>query len=215
MRRLLILAFLALVLAIGAPVCPSAEAQLLAPLVTAEGKVACVQGLTGIGRPPRWEAVPDSDAPHGWALAETREDTTDLHFPLCICQGMAAQNLGATLRFKPLSGTKAETAGLVLRAQNADDYYVVAANARDGSVRLFRMIGGRRAQLAAKEGAIARNRWHELKVTMVDDRFEVWLDNAEQFKASDRSLVRPGAIGVWTQADSLVHFGSLLLGPAP
>jgi hypothetical protein len=209
MCRLLLLAFLAL----GAPVAPPAGAQVLAPLVTADGKVACVQGLTGIGHPPRWETVPDSDASYGWALAETREDATNLHFPLCICQGVSAQNLAATLRFKPLSGSKAQSAGLMLRAQSANDYYVVAANALDGSVRLFRMIAGRRAQLAAHEGTIARNRWHELKVSMVDDRFEVWLDDERQFTASDKSLGRAGAIGVWTQADSLIHFGALLLSP--
>jgi hypothetical protein len=209
MRHHLISAFLILAASASSP----AWAQLVAPLVTADGKVACVQGMTGIGHPARWEAVPDSEAPHNWALAETRDDATDLHFPLCICQGVAAQNLGATLRFKPLSGTKAQTGGLMLRAQNANDYYVVAANALDGSVRLFRMVGGRRAQLAAKEGTIARNQWHDLKVTVVEDRFEVWLDGTLQFKARDKSLLRPGAIGVWTQADSLVHFGALVLGP--
>jgi hypothetical protein len=205
MRRLLVL----LLLALATP----AEAQLAPPLVTPDGKVACLQGMTGIGRPAQWEAVADSEAPYGWALAETRQDATDLHFPLCICQGVTAQNLGATLRFKTLSGTKAQTAGLMLRAQNANDYYVVSANALDGSVRLFRMVGGRRAQIAAKEGTIALNQWHELKVMAVDDRFEVWLDNTSLLKASDQTLLRPGAIGVWTQADSLVHFGSLVLTP--
>jgi hypothetical protein len=208
MRRRLLLPLLSLCAWANSP----AEAQLLSPLVTGNGQVACVQGMTGIGRPARWEAVPDSDAPGGWALAETRDDATDLHFPLCILQGVAAQNLGAMLRFKPLSGSKAMTAGILLRAQSATDYYVVAANALDGSVRLFRMTGGRRAQLAVKEGTIAAKQWHDLKVTAVDESFEVWLDNTQQFKATDRSLMRPGAIGVWTQADSLVHFGALVLG---
>lgn len=209
MRRLLFLVFVLT----SASASGLALAQALAPLVTADGKVACVQGMTGIGNPPKWEAVRDSDGSYGWALAETREDATDLHFPICICQGLAAQNLSATLRFKPLSGTKAQTAGVMLRAQSATDYYVVAANALDGSVRLYRMIGGRRAQLAAKEGKISRNQWHELKVTIVDDHFQAWLDEALQFKATDSSLLRPGAIGVWSQADSVVHFGSLVLGP--
>ncbi len=193
----------------------TALAQVVAPLVTPDGHVACLQGMTGIGHPPRWEAVADHDAPHGWALAETRDDPTSLHFPLCICQGLSAQNLSATLRFKPVSGTKAKTAGLLLRAQNATDYYVVAANALDGSVRLFRMAGGRRAQLAAKQVAITSNQWHALRVVMVDDRFEVSLDGALQFKAKDRSLTHPGALGVWSQSDSLVHFGTLVVGPAP
>jgi hypothetical protein len=209
MRRLLLVVFALAGLPLGRP----AVAQALAPLVTAEGNVACIQGMTGIGHPSRWEAVRDSEASYGWALTETREDATDLHFPICICQGVAARDLSATLRFNPLSGSRAQTAGLVLRAQSANDYYVVAANALDGSVRLFRMFGGRRAQLAASDGAIAVKQWHELKVTLVEDRFEVWLDQALQFKTSDKNLQRSGAIGVWTQADSLVRFGALVIGP--
>jgi len=209
MRRLLLLMFVATVLSVGRP----ALAQALAPLVTAEGKVACIQGMTGIGHPSRWEAVPDSEASYGWALTETGEDATDMHFPICICQGLAARDVSATLRFSPISGSKAQTAGLVLRAQSANDYYVVAANALDGSVRLFRMFGGRRAQLAAKDGTIAANQWHDLKVTLVGDRFEVWLDQVLKFNTSDKNLERPGAIGVWTQADSLIRFGALVIGP--
>ena len=48
-----------------------AFAQLVVPLTTADGRVACTQGMTGVGRPPSWQPVADPDAPDGWALAET------------------------------------------------------------------------------------------------------------------------------------------------
>lgn len=203
---------LPLILSLASP----AVAQYVAPLTTADGKVACLQGMTGIGRPPRWEAIADkAAAPAGWALAETQGDATDLHFPLCVCQGPQLRDFAGTLHFMPISGTKAQTAGLLLRAQDANDYYVAAANALDGSVRLYRMAGGRRAQLAVKEIPIAAGQWHTLGLTAVADRFELALDGASLFKVTDRSLPRAGALGVWSQSDSLVHFGPLLLGPAP
>ena len=59
-------------------------AQLVAPLTTSDGKIACLQGITGVGRAARWEAVKDPAALGGWALSETGGDATDLHFPLCI-----------------------------------------------------------------------------------------------------------------------------------
>ena len=59
-------------------------AQYVVPLATADGKVGCTQGMTGIGRPQHWEAVKDKDAQNGWALTETTGDPTDLHFPFCI-----------------------------------------------------------------------------------------------------------------------------------
>ena len=196
----------------------SAHAQLIAPLTVAEdgdGRVACVQGMTGIGTPPAWKAVPDPDALGRWALAETAGDATDLRFPLCISTQTVALDVDATLRFKPISGTVARTAGIVLRAQNGNDYYVVAANALDGSVRLYRMQGGRRAQLAVKDVPISTGHWHELRVILVRDQFKVSLDKTDLFTATDASLMRPGPVGVWSQADSLVHFGSLVVAPPP
>jgi hypothetical protein len=189
-----------------------AFAQLVAPLTTSDGHIACIQGETGIGRPPAWKAVPDARALGGWALAETAGDTTEFHFPICISPQVTALDVDATLRFEPISGMAARSAGIVLRAQNATDYYVVSANALDGSVRIYRMRGGRRAQIAAKEGlTIATGQWHKLQVVLVRNDFEVSLDDVPLLKATDRSLPLPGAVGVWSQSDSLVHFGSLLV----
>ncbi len=188
-----------------------ASAQLVAPLTTSDGHIACIQGETGIGRPPAWKAVPDPQALGGWALAETAGDTTELHFPICILPQVTALDVDATLRFKPISGTVARSAGIVLRAQNATDYYVVSANARDGSVRIYRMQGGRRAQIAAKDVTIATGQWHKLRVILAKDKFEVSLDDVPVLEASDRSLPLPGAVGIWSQSDSIVHFGSLLV----
>ena len=43
--------------------------------------------------------------------------------------------------------------------------------------------------------------------------FEVSLDGKTLFKATDASLPQAGTVGVWSQADSVTRFGSLLVGP--
>jgi len=190
-----------------------ASAQFVVPLTTPNGRVGCTQGMTGIGRPPDWRAVADPDGPDGWALAEMADDPNDLRFPLCIYDQGAARDIDATLRFKPLSGTRARVGGLMFRAQNANDYYVVRANGLDNSVRLYRVEKGKRRQLADKEAPVASDKWHSLRVIADNDRFTVELDRQKLFEVTDRSLPQPGAIGVWSQADSITHYGSLLVGP--
>jgi hypothetical protein len=191
-----------------------AAAQLVVPLTTPDGRVACTQGMTGIGRAVAWKAIADPGALGGWALTETAGDATNLRFPLCISEQTVGRDVDATLRFKPVSGTHARAAGLVLRAQNANDYYVVRADALDGSVRLYRMQRGRRAQIATKDVEIKTGEWQALRVVLVNDRFEVSLDGTKLFDATDRSLIQGGALGVWSQADSVTYFGSLLAAPA-
>lgn len=190
-----------------------AFAQLVLPLTTADGRVACTQGMTGVGRPPSWQPVADPDGPDGWALAETAGDPADLRFPLCISGQTVTRDFDATLRFKPISGTRAQVAGLMFRAQSASDYYVVRANALDNSVRLYRMEKGKRSQLASKEAPIEAGKWHSLRVIAANERFEVALDGKPLFDVTDRSLPQSGPLGVWSQADSVTRYGSLLVSP--
>ena len=190
-----------------------AFAQLVLPLTTPDGRVACTQGMTGIGRPPSWQPVADPDAPDGWALAETAGDPADLRFPLCISGQTVTRDFDATLRFKPISGTRAQVAGLMFRAQSASDYYVVRANALDNSVRLYRMEKGKRSQLASKEAPIEAGKWHSLRVIAANERIEVALDGKTLFDVTDRSLPQSGPLGVWSQADSVTRYGSLLVSP--
>jgi len=205
MRFLLVLAMVL--------VASPAFAQLVVPLTTADGRVACTQGMTGLGRPPSWQPVADPDAPDGWALAETAGDPTDLRFPLCISPQAVTRDFDATLRFKPISGTRAQVAGLMFRAQSANDYYVVRANSLDNSVRLYRMEKGKRSQLASKEAPIEAGKWHSLRVIAANERFEVALDGKPLFDVTDRSLPQSGPLGVWSQADSVTRYGSLLVSP--
>jgi len=196
----------------------AAHAQFVAPLVTGDGKVACTQGMTGVGRTQVWQAVADKNAPGGWALAETAGDATDLRFPICVCTQVVARDLDATLRFTIVSGGHEQAGGLMFRAQNANDYYVARVSALGGddgggSVRLYRMAGGRRAELGAKKLPVKPGEQLVLRVVANKDALEVFLNGASVLKLTDASLMLPGAVGVWSQSDSIVHFQSLLVGP--
>ena len=189
------------------------SAQLLVPLTTPDGRVACTQGMTGIGRPAAWQAIADAEGPSGWVLAETAADPTDSRFPLCVNEQAVLRDLDATLRFKPVSGVRERVAGFIFRAQSANDYYVVRASALDNSVRLYRREKGKRRQVGGKEVPVESGKWHSLRVVAIADRFEVMLDGNSLFSATDRTLPQAGPMGVWSQADSVTYYGSLLVAP--
>ena len=189
------------------------SAQLMVPLTTPDGRVACTQGMTGIGRPAAWQAIADAEGPSGWVLAETAADPTDSRFPLCVNEQAVLRDLDATLRFKPVSGVRERVAGFIFRAQSANDYYVVRASALDNSVRLYRMEKGKRRQVGGKEVPVESGKWHSLRVVAIADRFEVMLDGTSLFSATDRTLPQAGPMGVWSQADSVTYYGSLLVAP--
>jgi len=183
------------------------------PLVTDDGRIGCIQGQTGIGRPPDWRATRDEGGAAGWALVERGADATDLRFTLCVGNEVVARDFEASLRFKPVGGERHQAAGLIFRAMSAADYYLVRADAREGNVWLYRVVNGRRAGISSKDVPVKSGQWHEIKVRAALDKFEVSLDGISLFTATDRSLPQGGAFGVWNQADSVTHFGLLLVEP--
>ena len=59
-----------------------------------------------------------------------------------------------SLRFKPVAGEVDRAAGIAVRLSDANNYYVVRANALEDNVRLYRMVNGRRSQFAGADAKV-------------------------------------------------------------
>lgn len=166
--------------------------------------------LTGGGGPVRWAVLEDPTSPAGpKVLAETSGDRTDNRFPLAILDGLAARDVAVSVRFRPVSGTVDQAAGLVVRLRDARNYYVARANALEDNVRLYRVVDGRRVQFAGVDTQVLRDRWQVLGLRVEGERLAVSLDGRELFTAADRTFAGQGRVGLWTKADSLTHFDAL------
>ncbi|MBP0447853.1 hypothetical protein J8J14_24255 [Roseomonas sp. SSH11] len=170
--------------------------------------------LTGGGGPVRWVVVEDPSSPAGpRVLAEISKDRTDNRFPLAILEGTTAMDVAVSVRFRPVSGTVDQAAGLVVRLRDPRNYYIARANALEGNVRLYRVVDGRRIQFAGADTPVPRDRWQTLSLRIEGDRLAVSLDAHELFTATDRTFSEAGQVGVWTKADSLTHFDALEVQP--
>ena len=81
-------------------------------------------------------------------------------FPFCIKPGTLLKDGFVEVKFKPLSGTNDQAAGLVWRYRDANNYYVVRANALEDNVVLYKVEQGKRKALdiASLGGIVALNR---------------------------------------------------------
>ncbi len=166
--------------------------------------------LTGGGGPVRWVVLEDPSAPAGGkVVAETSQDRTSDRFPLAILESLKARDVAVSVRFRPVSGTVDQAAGLVARLRNPRNYYIARANALEDNVRLYRVVDGRRIQFAGADVRVPRDRWQTLSLRVEGDRFAVALDRRELFTANDRTFADAGRVGLWTKADSLTHFDGL------
>jgi Domain of Unknown Function (DUF1080). len=89
-------------------------------------------------------------------------------------------------------------------------YYVVRANALEGNFRLYSYDRGRRQLASASVKPPALGQWHLLRVVVVGDHIQGWLDGAMLLDHRD-SRFKSGRVGLWTKADSITAFNDFTI----
>jgi Domain of Unknown Function (DUF1080) len=170
---------------------------------------------TGQGGPAEWTVVSDASADGGRAIEQSSADRTDYRFPLAIYAPVAVKNGEVSFRFKPMAGKVDQAGGIVMRLTDADNYYVVRANATEDNVRFYRVVKGRREQLEGANVKVAPNEWHTLGLKAEGDRFTVTYDGKQLYTATDPTFAVAGKIGLWTKADSVTRFDRIEIKEQP
>ena len=172
-------------------------------------------GLTGGGSPPVWSVIPEPSVPGGHVLAQTSMDKSDYRFPLAIYDNLSAANLDVSVRFKAIAGRIDRAAGIAIRMIDAQNYYVVRANALEDNVNFYRVINGSRHEIAGGSAKVSSDTWHTLRLKAEGDSFAIGLNGRTLFSARDKTFSKAGKIALWTKADSVTWFDALTIQPLP
>ena len=165
---------------------------------------------TGRGAESKWVVMAEPTAPSKPnVVAQTSTDTTDYRFPLLIADEGSFKDLELSVRFKPVSGEVDRAGGLVFRLKDANNYYIVRANALEDNYRLYHVINGSRRQFAGANFKVTSGEWHELRVEAVGNKIICYYDGAKKIEATDDTFKEAGKVGLWTKADSVTNFDDL------
>ncbi|HTM74986.1 MAG TPA: hypothetical protein VL198_17300 [Pseudolabrys sp.] len=170
---------------------------------------------TGGGAPSKWTVIDDPTSFAGRVIEQSSSDQTDYRFPLAILEPIVAKNIEVSLKFKPVAGRVDQAGGVAVRVTDADNYYVVRANALEDNVRFYRVVKGRREQLHGVDIKVARNQWHTLGIKAEDDRFTIEFNGKTLFATSDKMFSGPGKIALWTKSDSITRFDQIAIDVLP
>jgi len=174
--------------------------------------------LTGGGAKSEWTVKTDATAPsQSKVLAQTSADDTSYRFPLAIADDGSFQNLEMSVKFKPISGGGDQAAGLVWRLKDANNYYIVRANALEDNVVLYKVENGERTDLPLKgEGRtygkkvkVPSGQWSALGLTAQGKQFTVYFNGEKLYEVEDETFKDAGKVGLWTKADSVTYFDDL------
>ncbi|MFY9609317.1 MAG: family 16 glycoside hydrolase, partial [Blastocatellia bacterium] len=168
------------------------------------------EALTGQGAKAQWVVEADPSAPsQPNGLAQLSNDKTDYRFPLVIADDGSFQDLDLSVKFKAVSGAVDRAAGLVFRLKDANNYYIVRANALEGNYTIYHVVAGKRQQFAGANFKIASDEWHELRVECIGNKITCYYDGEKKIESTDDTFREAGKIGLWTKADSVTYFDDL------
>ncbi len=174
--------------------------------------------LTGTGKPGRWVVTKDEASPaQGNVLAQTDADPIGYRFPVCVYDGLTAKDVDISVKFKPVSGSIDQGAGIVWRFKDRDNYYIVRANALEGNVVLYKVEHGKRSDLPlkgagrtyGKKDKVPSGQWGTLRLVATGNLFEVYHAGKKLYEVEDETFKEAGKVGLWTKADSLIYFDDL------
>ncbi|SRR6266542_3616704 len=160
-----------------------------------------------------WKVVADETAPSksGFALAQTAESPSAV-FNLCVADGTNYKDVEVSVAFKAIRGKKDQGGGIVWRYQDANNYYVARMNPLEDNYRVYKVVGGKRIELQSKEELkVPVGEWHTLKIKMVGNHIECYLDGKKQLDIKDNAIQKAGQVGLWSKADAQTYFDSFVV----
>jgi hypothetical protein len=163
---------------------------------------------TGKGEGSVWKVVKDDTAPSkgGYVLAQTAAGPSSL-FNVCVAEDAQYQDVEVTVAFKANEGKKDQGGGIVWRYQDANNYYIARMNPLEDNFRVYKVVGGKRsAEFQDADTKIPAGEWHTIKIKMVGDHIECFLDGKKYLDVRDSSITKSGKVGLWTKADAQTSF---------
>jgi hypothetical protein len=172
--------------------------------------------LTGKGD-PKWTVEKDETAPSTFKVIKQSGRAT---YPLLLKNDTNIRDGFIEVKFKAVAGSQDRAAGVVWRAKDANNYYIVRANALEDNFVLYKTVNGARSALdiVGRKGGygvgvpVPANTWHSLRIDFKGSRFKASFNGNQLFEVDDSTFIDAGMVGLWTKADSVTLFDQVTYG---
>ena len=188
---------------------------------SAQSEIVGFDADRSVALPAGWIAGVTGNGTHHWAVETDPGAPSAPHvlrqsgvgdFPWCVKKDVALADGFVEVKFKAERGREDQAGGVVWRWKDGDNYYVARANALEDNVSLYYTERGRRLTIKYVDAPVPPNVWHVLRAEFRDARIRVQLDGKAYIDLDDRHIAGPGAVGVWTKADSVTAFDDFAYG---
>jgi hypothetical protein len=181
-----------------------------------KGFVATFATETGAkGTLAKWAVVEDATAPSGKHVLQLVESKNrGPVYNLCMCEEKSPADLSVSVKLRADRGNEDRGGGILWRAQDEQNYYLVRWNPLEKTVCAYRTVKGRRITLQFVPVEGTSGVWHSLKITMKGRVIEIEFDGKPTMSLPDDIFKEAGRVGLWTRSDAQSSFDDLKIAPA-
>jgi len=176
----------------------------------------------GAERAAYWtrQVLEDESAPAGpKVLGQVSAEGPKPLFCLCFAEETNYADVDLSVALKGVKGKIDQGGGPVWRLQDENNYYVARMNPLESNFRLYKVIDGKRSQLASADVDVPDedldaddpllNKWHTIRVVHGGDQIQCYLNGELRLESQDSSIPNAGKIGLWVKADAVTSFDKL------
>ena len=173
------------------------------------------------GEPGRWILHPDNTAPSKPnVLAQLTADKNRSHYAVALYERGQCRDGDLSVNLKMVSGKSDQTAGLVWRFQDPNNYYLLFVSAMDDKITVYKVIDGKASPVVQSAGSVKLSsisrridpqEWNLVKIVFRDNHTVVYFNHRKLLEIDDASLQKAGKTGLWTKGDTVAYFDDFRL----
>lgn len=159
-----------------------------------------------------WIVKADETAPSKPnVFARLSSNQTGSGYHLAITPGGVYSYFEASVKFKIISGEQQRAAGLIVRFQDVNHYFVLMADSMNHRFSLCRAQTGFDGLVCTqdKDVNITIGQWHSIRADVAAQGIAGYLDDVRLLQRNDQNYLSGGPIGLWTKGDTNVYFDDL------
>lgn len=161
----------------------------------------------------RWEvkADPLSSSPPN-VLAHISSDQAGLFPQVLFLEKVEAANLELSVRIKAAQDGEGQGSGVVFRAQDDRNYYVVWLSPRENLVRLDKVVNGQPQTLQEIQVETKAGTWQSLRLSIRGPILEAFLNKrflSAREEAWEFGRYKKGKLGLWNRGAGVVYFDNI------
>ncbi len=140
---------------------------------------------------------------------------TYAYFPIAVMKEVSNFHDGEiSMRFLCVDGRIDQAAGILFNVQPNGNYMTLRANCLEDNLVLFKYEKGNRTSVKwVRNTPTPTGKWHDLKLLVKGKMVEGSLDGKPYLNFS-LTVPVSGRVGIWSKADSVVHFDDYRVNPS-